>query len=1307
MKKTLSLILALLMTVSCASTIFAADDAAIADEPVATSEAVEEAVDETTAEAATPYDRAIEFLVAYDIIHGKEDGLLHAEDAVKRYEMALFTGRIMTGWVDDLSWEDYGANDSGFTDLKGTGAENVYGAISYVSQKGVIEGYGNGIFKPEQTVSYREALTMAVRSLGYQGLEWPWGYIEKAVNLGLTDGIEGVAYTDPCNRGVVCQIIYNTLFADNSKLALQSFGTAFGWSDIVITATETAKYTTASYKTPAGYVAFQVVEDDGSLDSTIYYAKASELGIYLTDDSHADELALGTPYSVLFGIDSDDNLVSIINYDKYDVSSIKNQGITDNDGKAYEDTDPIGTYLKPLTIVDKYSGKILANAAKDDTEIIITTAGKVTEYLTFDYNKSPYAYDWSNGNILLADTDDDGNYLTTAVTDGSAYTFVSGGTKYNYTSYHVEYYYNPIEGYYFSVKYTNDGNVIGVLKMDDDELDEIKAVIDDACKIGTDKLVYVAYDGSTTLHANLDTYKTEAGLRGIYESYGFGLLKQATEWCSDHSANHVFLKINGTRVAEISDGAWYQDAYAPVLDKDGNVVSAYVIYGYNKATKEFKVIKTIEAYSDDLTDADTYYATGVLNAYSLTKATVTIGSTTYPLSQNYGTFKYSTDSSDYKNGAYKAYLTSKLEPLFAQFVTYYLLDGEVVALEAANAGYNGYIVVDSYAGISSDGYIVVNGYSTTDLKYDRFRIGSYNYWDEGDFFWYGNQVTDEFIKGQVYKVVSYDKDSDVYYVETLGELSEDGTSFDYSNTGTYVDITFSSGYRLWDDDTPKKTTSSDKYILIPDYSPTLNYMPIIVYEGKVTDDTWAVSGYAIGCDASSKTFIITNADITGFKSNESWQNSGLALVVKKTIMEKFYNGAGLDPDEWYLNGATETAETLVFNFYTGEFEYAASALNTSIKTGKVYRMVDGVLTGVVSDQTWDALWAEFLDTYTDLDSDAVAVGGDASGRWYKFKQGIDVTVDYCDGDEDALSEDVVSGLLGLKVDVTGLVSSVKVVKLVKDGVGGNVTSVEAVNKSAYNSLISGYDTDNTVIKGDLILKSNGDGTYAAVIYIDPDDCIYVTVEDDPVSVESTNALQWKDDLATGATVAAEKTITESTKDGEEVTVYDYTITSIGFNLFGSYTKNDHKTLADNNAYFDEIDRCSTLGNWDATLTVDAGDAGKLYETDIDFEIYTYHEDVTDTNDTETCKLVQSFSFDPSDVLYDGATKAITVSSTNKDGVTVTFKATLKYGEDTAKAITHTLVLSVDEDGELVVEFAADGQAVSDEVIAIVDVDDIN
>ena len=180
MKKILSLILAGLMTVSCAAFV-AADDAAV--------------------EATNPVqDYAISFLETYGIYKGGE-GLTN-EDDIQRYQMALFVSRISTGWVDDATWEDGTANDSTFADINDEPANKYLGALSYANQNGIIEGYSATKFAPYDNITYRDALTMVVRTLGYKGLSYPWGNIEKAVELGLTEGVDA-AYTDVLTRGEV------------------------------------------------------------------------------------------------------------------------------------------------------------------------------------------------------------------------------------------------------------------------------------------------------------------------------------------------------------------------------------------------------------------------------------------------------------------------------------------------------------------------------------------------------------------------------------------------------------------------------------------------------------------------------------------------------------------------------------------------------------------------------------------------------------------------------------------------------------------------------------------------------------------------------------------------------------------------------------------------------------------------------------------------------------------------------------------------------------------------------------------------
>lgn len=79
---------------------------------------------------------------------------------------------------------------------------------------GVVSGYPDGTFKPEDTVLYEEAITMLLRVLGYTdadfGVSWPSGQIGLANNLDMTDNVNCVA-GDIMNRRQVAMLVYNTL----------------------------------------------------------------------------------------------------------------------------------------------------------------------------------------------------------------------------------------------------------------------------------------------------------------------------------------------------------------------------------------------------------------------------------------------------------------------------------------------------------------------------------------------------------------------------------------------------------------------------------------------------------------------------------------------------------------------------------------------------------------------------------------------------------------------------------------------------------------------------------------------------------------------------------------------------------------------------------------------------------------------------------------------------------------------------------------------------------------------------------------
>lgn len=165
------------------------------------------------------------FVSYLGIIKGYPNGSLGLEDPVTRWMMALLAIRVMTGDVDDTSWLPDITYTTRFEDVTDGDVASLYlGAIALCADNGFIRGIeenGKLYFKPYDTITYVDALVIAVRLLGYESDEmnagYPTTYTEKAYALGLNEGISGVALKDEVTREVAFQLIYNVLFAKRAN----------------------------------------------------------------------------------------------------------------------------------------------------------------------------------------------------------------------------------------------------------------------------------------------------------------------------------------------------------------------------------------------------------------------------------------------------------------------------------------------------------------------------------------------------------------------------------------------------------------------------------------------------------------------------------------------------------------------------------------------------------------------------------------------------------------------------------------------------------------------------------------------------------------------------------------------------------------------------------------------------------------------------------------------------------------------------------------------------------------------------------
>lgn len=268
LKKFLALVLAMIMVVGATAVVSA---------------------DFTDVAADSNYAAAINDLAVKGIIKGISETTFGPEQDVTREQMALFFARSTTGETDDAAWN---TGIVPFTDI-----DKYAGAIEVCFNKKIIDGKSATIFDPYAGITYAEGLKMAVCALGYgvdedgNKLDYPWGYVSVAGELGLTKNITTVeTVNESLTREEVAQIIYNLVYATPADgtpcFAAKYFDMVVaGNSELfVISATPEQwhgvdyEYTASASDKGAVYVGVQKLVA-GVPTGELYYVKAADLGI--------------------------------------------------------------------------------------------------------------------------------------------------------------------------------------------------------------------------------------------------------------------------------------------------------------------------------------------------------------------------------------------------------------------------------------------------------------------------------------------------------------------------------------------------------------------------------------------------------------------------------------------------------------------------------------------------------------------------------------------------------------------------------------------------------------------------------------------------------------------------------------------------------------------------------------------------------------------------------------------------------------------------------------------------------------------
>ncbi len=172
MKKKLVVLLAVVMMFAFSASAYAATFSDVSERSVTEQDAIKKAV-------------------ALGIIEGYEDGTFGPDKTITRAEFAKIAVTAAGAKETATMLE---ANASAFKDVR---ANSWYtGWINAAESLGIFKGDTNGNFRPNDTISNQEAITVLLRLLGYNDNltgTWPVNYVTKANQIGILDDVNIVA----------------------------------------------------------------------------------------------------------------------------------------------------------------------------------------------------------------------------------------------------------------------------------------------------------------------------------------------------------------------------------------------------------------------------------------------------------------------------------------------------------------------------------------------------------------------------------------------------------------------------------------------------------------------------------------------------------------------------------------------------------------------------------------------------------------------------------------------------------------------------------------------------------------------------------------------------------------------------------------------------------------------------------------------------------------------------------------------------------------------------------------------------------
>ena len=368
MKKFLSLVLALVMTMSLVTVSAGAKD--------------------FTDSTKINYDEAVAVMSAVKVIDGYTDGSFNPSATLTRGAAAKIICNLILGPTTASALV---ADAAPYSDVPTN--HTFAGYIAYCQKEGIISGYADGTFKPANSLTGYAFMKMLLGALGYKaeqegytGPNWSIQVAKRAMNIGLKDGLIGdFNGVKAVNREEACLYAFNALQATMVEYEKNSTVTV---GNITIKDTSDAKEMTC----------VKGSGNDGNidLDGKVQFAEKYFTDLKL-DEGHDD---FGRPANTW-------------KVKKDEVGTFANR------------SDLVNTYTKKVTMANVYAdlGKTVVDDLKDgDSKLVVYTNGEpnaiaanTIESSWAEKNNTSKVNSTGNGDLTEIYVDDDNNVTIVTV----------------------------------------------------------------------------------------------------------------------------------------------------------------------------------------------------------------------------------------------------------------------------------------------------------------------------------------------------------------------------------------------------------------------------------------------------------------------------------------------------------------------------------------------------------------------------------------------------------------------------------------------------------------------------------------------------------------------------------------------------------------------------------------------------------------------------------------------------------------------------------------------------------------------------